>query len=365
MGVFLNVRPLLKAVYPDMKAPSGFAFSVMEDVRHLNTQVPFVIPAWFGKTLRPVAAIALSAALIFGLFAHDGTDLDVIPAEGGQIYENGNETDEPAILVEPDISGNNQFVQAEPTEPSDEPEMEDISQQTQDTSEPPAIQDPQINLDVTIGNEAVAEATPKQDKPLAFETVAVSPLSPVSSNGNMKVIDDIPESITIGRLDREPVIIAFNEAVIPDPSVFVRRERIIEVESIRLSVQRIDKVFSRIEGRAEFFNVKSDMTVTNIRDDGTIIVMKSFNVPSGLADIFVTHIAAFGKVSERDSSRLDITSEYSQMLDEQSELINEVLKTGNKAQELRGLINDLIFFEQRSKPGTKNVVVWLEDGVDF
>ena len=357
MEVLLNVRPFLKAVYPDVKAPSGFALSVMKEVRHLNAQVPFALPVWFGRTLRPVAAMALSAALLFGLFARDSTDLNVIPVEEGQVYENGIEANDPVILAEPDTNEDNQFVQVEPTEPSDEPKQE--------TEEPAVEQELPTDSGEPNVQEVFAEATPEQDRSLAFETIAVSKPSPVSLNGDEKVNNDKPISTTIEQLDKQPVIITFNEADIPEPSVFVRRRRIIESESVRLSVQRVDKALSQIEERAEFFGVKSDMKVTDIKDDGTIVVMKSFSVPSGLADTFMTHLAAFGNVVERDSRKFDVTAEYSQMLDEHSELINEVLKSGNKAQELRVLVNDLIFFEQRSKPGMKNVVIWLEDGVDF
>lgn len=363
--VLLNVRPFLKAVYPDIKAPSGFALSVMKEARLLDAQVPFALPVWFGRTLRPVAAIALSAALLFGLFAHDRIDLNVIPVEEGQVHENYNEANDPVILAEPDANEDNQFVRADPAEPSDEPKMEDVPQQTQETEEPSAGQGLPADFDVPNVLEVFAEAIPEQDRPLAFETVAVSSPSPVASNGNIKAVDDFAEPITTGQPDEKIATVAFNEADIPEPSVFVRRRRVIESESVRLSVQRADKALSQIEERAEFFGVKSDMKVTDIKDDGTIVVMKSFSMPSGLADTFVTHLAAFGSIAERDSRKFDVTAEYSQMLDEHSELINEVLKSGNKAQELRVLVNDLIFFDQRSKPGMKNVVIWLEDGVDF
>ena len=156
-----------------------------------------------------------------------------------------------------------------------------------------------------------------------------------------------------------------NEADIPDASVFMPRRRVIDSVSVNVSVGTINSGLLKLEQRERFFGISADFEVAEISSDGTIVVMRSYLVPNSQVNSFVIHVSSVGSAVEVKRDRVDITQDYQRMLDLHRQSIINMTATGQGAAEVNQLVADLMFFDERSREGVQNVVVWLIDGIEF
>lgn len=346
------IGTLLKVSYPAAAAPAGFSARVMNRIETEEIRKEFVFPTWFKISLGPVAAMTLSAALLYGIFFAPRALAPVnVPDEQARVIEevelpfvqeNGLEEIVPSLedsltvvlpVEEPDVV----IAHVEATQ--EEVEVE------------PVYLEPVVLTPPT--QEREPDGVVNGDKPAAL---------PVNGAAIKVPSVAIPINDGVVYLEEENV---FQYAGIPDSSVFKSRKRVIDAAAVSVAVRRIDSSLPELERLAQNNGLTPDMTINSIRDDGTIVVMRSFVVPVRLANTFINSVRSIGDASSVKRSSLDITGEYSDMLATHRQLIGERILDSKDVSQINTLISELVMLDNRSKPGFLNVVVWLEDGVDF
>jgi len=363
----------LKMIYSDVQAPLGFSERLMDKIREekrAKKVLPFSIE--FKKMLTPFVAVAACAVLLIGLFADgvftpsvrdtqialvdepvqeipiDQTDNEVVVAQVP--YVNGDQVSEETIpeaaLVE------------EPIE-VDEPVLEDAvvaeNGQKEEEELPPA---PVV---VAEAPAAPPAAPVQRNAPIALTTVAV----PVSVTVEEPVVSIPKPPVEAVQTVEEALPTVFDKALIPDADVFVNRKRTINSTLINVSVLRIDAALTRLEQIESTLSLKADLVETNLRPDGTIVMVRSYAVPQTTAMGFVNRLTALGIDAKTRNDNADITFEYNLLLQQHRESSQRAFQTGKGFQETNEIISQLMFLNRRSTSGMRNIVVFLEDGVDF
>jgi len=366
MKALLSAKQMLKALYPDMSAPLGLRSAVMREIAsQRGIGAVYSFHSLVGRLHKPFAAVALSAAILLGLFALDRnlSGLRELPEEVQQAYGNGTKIQETQETAIDDSSNGSALAQTDQSEPSAEPKITDEPPVTYVAEEVTTVQEMPVNEEPPLIDATFLSVPEEPRSPIVVEKTVAEIQPSASHNGSVKITEPVLTPVSLNAEYSEPII--FSEADIPDPFVFLRRKRVIEVTTIKITVPRIDKALPLLEDRAELFGFKPDMTNTQLKENGTITVMQSFIVPMGMAHILTNQLFILGSVTSREKSSLDVTSDYSRMLDEHSLLLEEVVKSGTGVRHLKELVEQLMFFDKRSQPGVENVVIWLEDGVDF
>lgn len=364
------LRKNLKAIYKDTKAPAGFSSRVMQRITAEAVRTrPSGISFGLMRRLRPAIAIAASFILITGIYLA-GFGMPVLaPTEDLRTAETPL-PDAQTAKEAPYVNGGRPLLIAEAEDLLDLPPVTVY----------PAAEDMPLAESARVEDvpDAVATVqTPVSDPPvdvrLVADTVdsngdsappALREHKPAAANGySHAVAADKPP--VIAPLAEQDASFVLSEADIPHPSVFMSRRRVIESLSVNISVGTINNALRKLKERESLFGITADTEAADIRSDGTIIMMRSYIVPTSLANAFIAHINAVGSSGGIKRDRADITQEYNRMLDSHRDLMIDMARTGQGVREINEIAEELLFFDERAKDGVKNVVVWLEDGVDF
>jgi len=343
----------LKMIYKDVKAPDGFSVRVMLKIKSESVQaLPSNTSSRLLRRLRPALAIAACFILLLGLYLSnmimpgvpsiDEREVVQVPFEGEIPYVNG---DDPFVMVEPSEKPEVIPFPVIPLAPS---------------ADAPLAQNGQADglPDTAVDQEtpALIPSPPLQDSPVAVRLVTAS-----QDNGGA-----VSEPSLLPQLLAEKVTpFIVDEADIPDASVFMPRRRVIDSVSVNIGVGTINKAKVILEQREQFFGISADFEAVEISSDGAIVAMRSYLVPNSQVNSFVTHVSSVGSAVEVKRDRVDITQDYQRILDLHRQSIINMTATGQGAAEVNQLVADLMFFNERSREGVQNVVVWLIDGVDF
>ena len=358
----------LKMIYKDVKTPDGFNSRVMLRIKAEKIQsLPLSLPSRITRDLRPYIAIAACFVLLVGLyFAGSG-----LP--GVSPIDDKEAVNVPVVAdKEPYLNGDVSLISEIEEEPSDltipsnegQPVAEDSlvqNGQVNDVADTPAVVEiPVAEPSEPVLLEAIAQTN---DRP-TLEVPSVVKPEPSAANGYaaMTVKDPITE---IKLVEDTALTFVLNEADIPDYSLFMPRRRVIDSVSINIGVGTINSGLLKLEQRERLFDISADAELTEIRSDGTIVMTRSYVVPAALANAFVTQLSMLGEVVGLNRGSLDITQDYSRLLDAHRDLITDFAATGKGANDINKIVAELMLFDERSREGVRNVVVVLEDGVDF
>jgi len=364
------LRKNLKAIYKDVKAPVGFSSRVMvkitaETVKMRSSDKSFGLM----RRLRPAIAIAASFILITAIYLA-GVGMRVFaPTEDLRTAESPL-PDAQTINEVPYVNGDRPVLIAETEDPLDLPPVtvypaaEKIplaeSARTEDVPDVVAtVQTPVSDTPVDVRLVAVTE-----DSNGGFPVPALREHKPAATNGYSHAISS-NKPVEIVPLVEEQAAFVLSEADIPHPSVFMSRRRVIDSLSVNVSVGTINNALRKIDERERLFGVSADTEATELRADGTIVVMRSYVLPNAIANAFVTNVSAIGSSDGIKRNRVDITKDYNRMLDIHRDFLLNLAGTGQGMRDLNEIAGKLVYLDKRAKDGVKNVVVWLEDGVDF
>ena len=343
----------LKIIYKDVNAPDGFSLRVMLKVKAEAVRtMPSSASLHLLRRLRPALAIAACFVLLVGLYLTD------VISPGVPSIEERETVQVPFEGEIPYINGDSPVVKAETAE------------------KPEVIPAPVIpvtpSADLALVQNGQADGLP--DTAVAQETPALIPLPPLQDSP--VAVRLVTASQDNGGAVSEPSLLPqplaekvtpfiVDEADIPDSSVFMPRRRVIDSVSVNIGVGTINKAKAILEQRERFFGISADFEVAEISSDGAIVAMRSYLVPNSQVNSFVTHVSSVGSAVEVKRDRVDITQDYQRILDLHRQSIINMTATGQGAAEVNQLVADLMFFNERSREGVQNVVVWLIDGVDF
>lgn len=354
--LYAATRSLLKSVYPDVIAPSGFSSRVMATIGK-GAAKP-VYPIWSlrsNKILVPAAAIAACAVLITGLYFQGA----FLPAFPGSSDERQAQILQEEILREDEsVTDEQSYVNGEMPLPQAEKEVVKVESPS---GEIITAQNEQNELQPT---DILVQEIPELKHPVADQSVP-SPESKNRVSVTRTSREQAKPTISIVPISSESQTSAFVWPEIPHPSVFIPRERKINTVSITMDVGRIDRVLTEVEDRERLFRVMPEMTVTDLRGDGTIVMMKSYIIPLTHANLFIDSMKALGDTAEVQKSTVDMTLEYDNMLRTHRKLISDVSDGGEDASDINELISQMIVINERSKENVVHVVVWMRDSIDF
>jgi len=366
----------LKMIYKDVEVPDGFSARVMLRIKAEKVQsLPLSIPSRLARDLRPYIAIAACFVLLVGLyFAGSGlpgvSPIDekeavIVPVEADPSLDIKIADRQPYLNGDVSLTSEREEKPADLLSPSNEnqPVVEDsLAQngQLNDVADTSAV----IEIPVVEPSEPVMLVAIAQtdDRP-TLKDPSTKP-DPPAANGyaDMTVKDPITE---IKLIEDTALTFVLNEADIPDLSVFMPHRRVIDSVSVNISVGTINSGVLKLEQRERLFDISADVEVTEIRPDGTIVIMRSYVLPTSFANAFVTQLSALGDDARLIRNSLDITQDYTRLLDAHRELIADLPATGQGVDEINRLVSELKLFDERSREGVRNVVVFLEDAVDF
>jgi len=357
----------LKMIYKDVKAPDGFNSRLMLRIKAEKVQsLPLRLPSRLARDLRPYIAIAACFVLLVGLYFAGSGLPGVSPIDDKEAVNVHVEAD-PSLDIkiaerEPYLNGEEPLVLTIPSNEGQPVAEDSLAQngQLNDVADTPAV----IEIPVAEPSEPVLlEAIAQTDDRPTLKVPSARP-EPSAANGYsaLTVKDPITE---IKLIEDTALTLVLSEADIPDISVFMPRRRVIDSVSVNISVGTINSGVIKLEQRERLFNFSADTELTEIRSDGTIVMTRSYVVPASLANAFVTQLSTLGDYVRINRNTLDITQDYSRLLDAHRNLITHFAATGQGAGEINKLVAELMFFDERSREGVRNVVVVLEDGVDF
>ena|GEM_PF-2361869 len=358
----------LKMIYKDVKTPDGFNSRVMLRIKAEKIQsLPLSLPSRITRDLRPYIAIAACFVLLVGLYFAGSGLPGVSPIDDKEAVNVLVEADPPSDIKIADrvpyLNGEEPLVLTIPSNEG-QPVAEDSlvqNGQVNDVADTPAVVEiPVAEPSEPVLLEAIAQTN---DRP-TLEAPSVIKPEPSAANGYaaMTVKDPITE---IKLVEDTALTFVLNEADIPDYSLFMPRRRVIDSVSINIGVGTINSGLLKLEQRERLFDISADAELTEIRSDGTIVMTRSYVVPASLANAFVTQLSTLGEAVRLNRGSLDITQDYSRLLDAHRDLITDFAATGKGANDINKLVAELMFFDERSREGVRNVVVVLEDGVDF
>ena len=349
----------LKAIYKDAKAPEGFSLCVMQRIKVQAQSSPSKDVSFsLRRALRPAIAVAACFVLALGMYIAAGGLPGVSPVEDLRTAEAPAE-DEPKRDVQiveevPYINGDGPALMAEAKEvPVDlppvivEPPLDNASiAQNGQNNDLPADNVPLLTVSAVNGDSALRRSEPA-----------------VANGHSHAVTSDKPvEIVPLTEIQSSFVL---SEADIPDTSLFVPRRRVINSVSVNISVGTINKAKLMLEQRERLFGISADVESAEIRSDGTIVTMRSYLVPNSQVNSFVTHVSSVGSAVQIKRDSMDITQDFQRMLGLHRESIINMTATGQGISSVNEIVADLMFLDKRSHEGVQNVVVWLEDAVDF
>lgn len=365
------LRENLKAIYKDAEAPEGFSSRVMSRIDSPSKGISFKLR----RGLRPALAIAACFVLALGMYLAGSGLPGVTPSQDLQTAEVPFE-EEPVPGV--------QIGQETPYVNGDVPVL--IAEAEKDSLELPSVSIDPASGDVLLAENGQAEVAPDPqataEAPVSNPPVGVRLVNaaegnndsdsagpsfrkpePIVTNGYSHTTAEKP--VDIVPLTEQELAFVLSEKEIPHPSVFISRRRVIDSLSVNVSVGTINNALRKIDERERIFGISADTEATELRADGTIVVMRSYIVPTTLANAFIINVSTIGgsDVIKRDSA--DITEDYNRMLDMHRDLMTDLARTGQGVREINKIAEELLFLDERAKDGVKNVVVWLEDSVDF
>jgi len=353
------LRENLKAIYKDAKAPEGFSLRVMQRIKSQVQGSPSKdVSFTLRRALRPAIAVAACFVLALGMYLAAGGLPGVDPVEDLRTAEVpvGDEPIPDVRIVEevPYINGDRPALMAQAKE-----EPVDL---------PPVIVEPPLD-NASIGQNAQNNDLPADNVPLVTVAAvngdsALRRAEPAVTNGHSHAVTADKPVVIVPLAEIQPSFV-LSEADIPDTSLFMPRRRVINSVSVNLSVGTINKAKLMLEQRERLFGISADVEAAEIRSDGTIVTMRSYLVPNSQVNSFVTHVSGVGSAVQIKRDSIDITQDYQRMLGLHRESIINTTATGQGAAEVNQLAADLMFFNERSREGVQNVVVWLIDGVDF
>jgi len=329
--------------------------------------LPLSIPSRLARDLRPYIAVAACFVLLVGLYFAGSGLPGVSPIEDNEAVNVPFVTDS-----EPYLNGNVSLTLESDEESSDLPipsnEGQSVAEnslaqngQVNDIADTPAvIEIPVEQPSEPVLLEAIAQTN---DRPTSEAPSVIKPDLP-AANGYalMTVNDKITETMPI---EDKALTFILSEADIPDSSLFIPRRRVVDSLSVNISVGTINSGLLKLEQRERLFDISPDFVITEIRSNGTIVMIRSYVVPTMFANAFVTQLSMLGENVKLNRGSLDITQDYFKLLDAHRDLIIDMSATGKGADEINKLVAELRFFDERSHEGVRNVVVMLEDGVDF
>jgi len=348
----------LKVAYPEITAPIGFSSRVMSEIsRSSRRPAPMVVPFKLKRLLMPVAVMAASAILIIGLY-YEGAFMTVSPAIEEQPqalieevpYQNGN------VIDAHNVAEDNETAMLPPLVLPEEPADSELT-----------VEAPHKSVDVE-DNVAVVENTPVtidipafREKPVDHSLETVSHIQ--GTNGYTAITDS--SFVDIIPLDERIETNKADLTEIPDFSIFMPRDRIINSISVNVFVGRIDEALEHIERIELLYGIVPDMTETNLLGDGTIAMSRSYTIPSKFVNSIVVGMSSIGAASEVKRSSIDITADYKEMIDAHIKLIRELSATGEGVSELKDLISQMMRLDNMARHEVSNIILTIEDKIDF
>jgi len=371
-----NQGIILKRIYKDVKAPDSFSSCVMLRIRKEKLKaLPLRFSLRLTRDLRPVAAVAACFVLIAGLY-FGGAFLPAVPFEDEREtvqtpVEGVDPLDIQTAEKHPYVNGDGPILSADTQEePADVPAPATEVQPAVNTllaqnGQVDDLSDDAVTLEAPVigSSDQVRLVTVSQDNDNADAEEPALPDS-FSANGYSRA-EAVSKPLEIAPLANENAAFVLSEADIPDTSLFMPRKRVIDSVSVSITVGTINNALRKLEEREQLFEVFADNEATEIRTDGTIVVMRSYVVPKSLESSFIAQVSALGEAAKIKRDSIDITQDYNLMLASHRDYIADLAATGQGVRKINDIVAELVFFDKRANEGVRNVVVWLEDAVDF